>query len=126
LNLENAFSLSLEVKMAERFRNDRPDGDYLEQVRDLVLRAAFNLDCTVFLFGSRASGVARRSSDIDIGISGLSESEFIRLRDELMAELEESVIPHRVDLVNMDTVTGPFRDVAMKKVIIWKQKSRAS
>ena len=112
--------------MAERLHNDRRDRDYLDQVRELVLRTASDLDCTVFLFGSRARGVYRRSSDIDIGVSGLSDREFIRLRDHLVSELEESVIPPRVDLVNMDTASGDFRAVAMEKVILWKQKSRAS
>jgi predicted nucleotidyltransferase len=95
--------------------------DYLEQMRELVLRLTSDLDCTVFLFGSRARGYHRRSSDIDIGFSGLREPVFTRLRDLLLTELEESVIPHHVDLVNMDTVSSYFRDAAMEKVIVWKQ-----
>ena len=112
--------------MAERFHNDRVQGEYLDQVRDLVLRASSDFDCTVFLFGSRARGVCRRSSDIDIGFSGLSEAEFIRLRDRLLSELEESVIPHHVDLVNIDSASVEFRAVAMEKVIVWKLKSAES
>ena len=96
---------------------------YLNQMRDLVLRVTVDLDCTIFLFGSRARGVHRRSSDIDIGFSGLSEVVFTKVRDRLLTELEESVIPHHVDLVNMETVSGDFRDVAMKEVVVWKQSS---
>jgi len=99
---------------------------YLNQMRDLVLRATSNLDCTVFLFGSRARGVHRRSSDIDIGFSGLNESSFTKMRDHLLSELEDSIIPHHVDLVNIDTAPREFRDVALKEVIVWKQSSRAS
>jgi predicted nucleotidyltransferase len=100
--------------------------NYLEQTRELVLRITAELDCTVILFGSRARGEQRRNSDIDIGFSGLSEPEFTRVRDRLLSELEDSVIPHHVDLVNIDTVPGSFREVAMKKVIVWKQNSRAN
>lgn len=106
--------------------NHTIDSNYLNQMRDLVLRVTDNLDCTIFLFGSRARGVHRRSSDIDIGFSGLSESVFTKTRDRLLSELEESVIPHHVDLVNIDTAPSDFRDVAMKEVIIWKQSSCAN
>lgn len=102
------------------------EDNYLSQTRDLVLKATTNLDCTVFLFGSRAHGVSRRSSDIDIGFCGLSEPIFTRLRDNLLSELEESVIPHHVDLVNMGTASSAFRNVAMKEVVVWKQSSHVS
>jgi predicted nucleotidyltransferase len=95
--------------------------NYLDQVRDLVLRVTSDIECTIFLFGSRARGLHRRSSDIDIGFSGLSEPVFTRVRDHLLSELEESVIPHHVDLVNIDTTSSYFRDTAMEKVIVWKQ-----
>lgn len=39
----------------------------------------------------------------------------------MLAELDESVIPHHVGLVNIDTAPGDFIDVAMKEVIEWKQ-----
>jgi predicted nucleotidyltransferase len=97
--------------------------NYLDQMRDLVLRVTSDIECTIFLFGSRARGLHRRNSDIDIGFSGLSEPVFTRVRDHLLSELEESVIPHHVDLVNIDTASSNFRDAAMEKVIIWKQSS---
>ena len=67
-------------------------------MRKLALKVTENLDCTLFLFGSQARKTQRRSSDIDIGFSGLDEKTFLRTRDRLLAELEESTIPHRVDL----------------------------
>ncbi|HIJ80624.1 MAG TPA: nucleotidyltransferase domain-containing protein [Desulfuromonadales bacterium] len=99
---------------------------YLNLMRDLVLRVTADLDCTILLFGSRASGAHRRSSDIDIGFTGLSESQFTTTRDLLLSELDESVIPHHVDLVNFDTTSDEFREIAMQEVIIWKQSSHAN
>jgi predicted nucleotidyltransferase len=107
-------------------QNPEIEMKYINQMRDLVLRVTSALDCTIFLFGSRARGANRRSSDIDIGFSGLSEAEFIKMRDQLLSELEESVIPHHVDLVNIDTVPGTFRTLAMKEVVVWKQSSHAN
>ena len=111
--------------MAEILHGKSTERNYLDQVRDLVLRATSGLDCTctVFLFGSRAHGIYRRSSDIDIGFSGLSEPLFAKVRGHLLSELDESVIPHYVDLVNFDTAPEDFRKVALEKVIIWKQSS---
>lgn len=51
------------------------ESKYLEQMRDLVLRVTSEVDCTIILFGSRASGSQRRSSDIDIGFIGLCGAE---------------------------------------------------
>lgn len=100
--------------------------NYLDQMRELVLQVTADLDCTIYLFGSRASGACRRSSDIDIGFSGLSESLFTRVRDHLLTELEESVIPHHVDLINLDAASSEFLNIAMKKVVVWKQSSHAN
>lgn len=102
------------------------EGKYLSQMRDLLLGVTSGLDCTIVLFGSRARGVHRRGSDIDIGFIGLTDPEFTRVRDRVLSELDESVIPHHVDLVNIDTAPGDFRDVAMKEVVVWKQSSRAN
>jgi predicted nucleotidyltransferase len=112
--------------MVSVLHNKAIEHDYLDQMRELMLRVVSDLNCTIFLFGSRARGAHRRSSDIDIGICGLSESTFVRTRDRLLTELEESVIPHHVDLVNFDAVPAEFKDVAMKEVVVWKQSSRAN
>ena len=112
--------------MTQALQNHIAGGKYLSQMREMVLRATSDLDCTIFLFGSRAHGIHRRSSDIDIGFSGLSESVFTKTRDRLLSELEESVIPHHVDLVNIDTAPSYFREAAMKEVIVWKQSSHAN
>lgn len=112
--------------MAQGFTHHQPDQDYLSQMRDLVLRVTSSVDCSVYLFGSRACGMQRRSSDIDLGFSGLDESTFTKVRDLLLAELEESIIPHHVDIVNFDNVASSFREIAMTGAIVWKQSSRAN
>lgn len=99
---------------------------YLDQMRALTLSVTSDHDCSIFLFGSRARGIYRRNSDIDVGFSGLSDAAFTKIRDRLLAELEESIIPHHVDLVNMDTAPPSFKNVAMKEVVIWKQSLHES
>ena len=111
---------------AQTLPNQALELKYQDQLRDLVLRVTSDLDCTIFLFGSRARGAQRRSSDFDIGFSGLSESVFTKIRDQLLSELEESEIPHHVDLVNFDAAPSEFKNIAMKEVVLWKQSSHAS
>jgi predicted nucleotidyltransferase len=112
--------------MTSALHKNTTEDSYLSQARDLVLKATSDIDCTVFLFGSRARGVYRRSSDIDIGFGNLSELQFTRLRDHLLSELEESAIPHHVDLVNLDTASNDFRNIAMEEAVIWKQSSHVN
>lgn len=61
-------------------QNSLTEGTYLKQMRDLLLGVTSGLDCTIVLFGSRACGVHRRSSDIDVGFIGLTDSEFTNVR----------------------------------------------
>ena len=125
-NLKEILLQETSTLMKQTEAISRLESKYLDQARELVLKATADLNCTIFLFGSRARTLHRRSSDIDIGFSGLSEAMFVRTRDRLLSELEESLVPHHVDLVNIDTAPSDFRNVALKEVIVWKQSSRAS
>jgi predicted nucleotidyltransferase len=107
---------------AERDPTIDPERDafYEGQLRELILDKTSGLSCEVFLFGSRAKGKARRASDFDIGIRGLSEKSFESVRRSITDSVEEGNIPHDVDIVDFDRATEPFRSVALKGRIIWK------
>jgi len=51
----------------------------------------------------------------------LDEKLFLRLRNILLDEADESIIPYRVDIVNFDKASEDFRNQALKKVVIWKE-----
>lgn len=74
----------------------------------------------IVFFGSRATGEGRRSSDADIGISGIDQATFRRLRMEFETFWEESIIPFRVDLVHFDHVSEDFKNQALKGGVVWK------
>lgn len=99
---------------------------YVGMLRKLVLQIASDVDCTIFLFGSRARGNSRRSSDIDVGFKDLDVSTFLSVRNRLLAELEESIIPHHVDIVHFDAADEKFRRAAEQGAIIWKRSSKGS
>ncbi len=97
----------------------------LEKVKDVVERYFLNIDSDLFCFGSQASGKQTRKSDYDIGYfcdQNLSPTQ----RENLREELENLDIPVKVDLINFKEVTEDFKSIALKKVILWKKKSKNS
>ena len=70
---------------------------------------------SIFLFGSRAKGRARRYSDYDLGVyskDGVSLAEFLQILEE--KEAYEEISPQRVDCVNLTNVTPEFlREIAL-------------
>jgi predicted nucleotidyltransferase len=94
---------------------------YLNMFRCLTLRVFRDYNFTIFLFGSRAEGNFQRGSDYDIGVRGLDEATFFRLKTLLADEVEESLIPYKADIINFDTVSETFRNIALRNTVLWKQ-----
>lgn len=67
-------------------------------------------DRSVWLFGSRAKGGARPSSDADLAILGEVFLGFERL-GALREAFEESDLPFKVDLVDWATTSEEFRQI---------------
>lgn len=80
---------------------------HVETVRQ-VLRPFSHMIDSVALFGSRALGTARPTSDIDLVLFGpISEAAIDRIRTEFI----DSALPMSVDVVAYDAVTyPPFRE----------------
>lgn len=96
------------------------ENKYLELLKDIALRIFSDTECRIFLFGSRARNSYRRDSDYDIGIENISKKEFLMKKWDLESEVEESVIPHKADLINFDEADEDFKKIALKDVVIWK------
>ena len=65
----------------------------LEEIVNLAQKYSAS---TVILFGSRAKGTATERSDIDIAVSGISDTENLR------EDLDNSPTLYTIDLVNLD------------------------
>jgi len=75
-----------------------------------ILRRALPPNATVWVFGSRAKGTAKKASDLDLAIDAgrpLTRAESISLWDEF----EESDLPYRVDVVDLHTISESFREI---------------
>jgi predicted nucleotidyltransferase len=101
------------------FDEEREAG-FERELREIALSAASGLACEIFLFGSRAQKKARRASDFDIGIRGLSVREFGAVKERIEEAVEESHIPHGVDVVDFDRALEPFKSAAAKERVVWK------
>jgi predicted nucleotidyltransferase len=92
--------------------------DYIEIVKQIVLKHVPYDVFAIFLFGSRAAGNAKPLSDIDIGILGTEPLPMI-VKAHLDAELEESIVPFKIDLIDFYQVDKDFKKEALKKIQIW-------
>lgn len=91
---------------------------YLEQVKATVLRHLAGRDATVYLFGSRARGDARPTSDVDVGIVARPPLP-PALMAELREALEESTVPYRVDLVDLAEAPPEYRRAVEREGVRW-------
>jgi predicted nucleotidyltransferase len=92
-------------------------------LREIVLRSSAEFRCEVFLYGSRAWGEVRRASDFDIGIMGLAQADFRIVKRRIEEEVEESIIPHEVDVVDFDQAGERFKTEALRRIAVWKSVS---
>lgn len=97
----------------------------MDSVRRVLEKYFKNCDADLFCFGSRAAGKSTGKSDYDIGYF-TDESLSPTQRENLKEELENLNIPVKVDLINFNDVSEDFKEMALKKVVVWKKKSKNS
>ncbi|MCI6100163.1 MAG: nucleotidyltransferase domain-containing protein [Selenomonas sp.] len=92
---------------------------YLDCIKALVLQELQGEDASVFLFGSWARGEQKRSSDVDVAIEYHGPSNRRKIAG-LCEALEESTIPYRVDIVDMQNTSTALVKEIRKDGIVWK------
>lgn len=100
-----------------------PADKYKDQILKTIFQFLNKDQIEVILFGSMATKKQGQYSDIDIGISSFStnptfESSLIKIKEAL----EESNIPYKIDLINLNLAKEEFKRIALKDKIIWHQK----
>ena len=91
---------------------------YLPRIVEVVRRALEDASCSVWLFGSRATGRATPVSDFDLAVraDGDISSELGFAREEL----DESTIPFVVDLVDLrEASVALIEQVNRKGILLW-------
>ena len=92
---------------------------YITQIKNILTGVLKDKHCTVYLFGSRATGKHTPVSDFDIAVLAMED-----IRRELSTAreiLDLSNIPFSVDLVDLRATSATFaRHVQTEGVLLWK------
>lgn len=73
----------------------------------------------IYLFGSRARGDYKPSSDIDIALDVGHKLPFLDLA-KARNVLESLYIPQKIDIVDMHSIPESMKDIILKEGIAWK------
>jgi predicted nucleotidyltransferase len=73
----------------------------------------------VYLFGSSATGEARRASDIDVAIDA-TDALPSRVLSDLRERLEESAIPFDIDVIDLRRATPEIRASVEREAVVWR------
>lgn len=93
---------------------------YVEMAKEIVLNLVEKENVDVFLFGSRAGNNYRHDSDLDIGFIGNSKLDEKLLR-KIRENIENSIIPYHIDLVDFSKVDFEFKKIALQNIEIWNK-----
>ena len=86
-----------------------------EKIKKIIFQFLNPKDYKVFIFGSRATGKAKKYSDYDIGIVGKRPVPSA-IKVLIEEALEESDLPYNVDIVDFSLVSANFRKVSLSKI----------
>ena len=90
--------------------------EHLRIVR-AILASALPPEAEVWVFGSRAGGLVKRSSDLDLAIDAgrrLTDREL----GTLQQEFEDSDLPFEVDVLDWQAISESFRAIIAKTRIL--------
>jgi predicted nucleotidyltransferase len=100
-----------------------PAEKYKDQILIIIFQFFNKNEIEIILFGSMATHQQTKFSDIDIGILDLSNSpQFDSQLKKVNEALEESRIPYKIDVINLNLAKDEFKKIALKNRIIWHQK----
>ena len=97
-----------------------PSTHYLAELKKVVLDFFKHTKARVYLFGSRSQGKNHVNSDVDLAIlpdPDVRNDQITLLREKI----ENSHIPYKVDILNMNEVSEDFSREIFKDAIVWKE-----
>jgi type I restriction enzyme S subunit len=86
-----------------------------DKIKEIIFKFLDPKRYQVFIFGSRATGKAKKYSDYDIGIWGKKPVP-LSVLSALEEALDESDLPYKVDVVDFSLVPKKFKEVALSEI----------
>jgi predicted nucleotidyltransferase len=75
-------------------------------------------NCKVWLFGSRARNQERAGSDIDLALDNGEKIPWGTIT-KMLIDIDETTLPMKIDLVDLNTVDEDFKKQALSEGILW-------
>jgi predicted nucleotidyltransferase len=91
---------------------------HLQAVRRILLKRLQRYNASIYLFGSMARGEFRKTSDIDVAVlstGGLPDGVLSEIREEF----ENSIVPYRVELIDLAKASPGFAAHVKRVGIPW-------
>ena len=85
-----------------------------KEIKKIIFQFLDPKEYQVFIFGSRATGKARKYSDYDIGILGKKPVP-LKVLGKIEEALEESDLPYKIEVVDFSLLPSDFKKVALSK-----------
>jgi predicted nucleotidyltransferase len=82
---------------------------YLNYVLKILNENLDNSDCRVYIFGSRAKGTTKKYADLDLAIDYNKQNLPFRILAKLSAAFEDSLLPYKVDIVDLNDISNEFK-----------------
>jgi predicted nucleotidyltransferase len=82
----------------------------------MILSKYLPLHAKIWLFGSRATGRAKKYSDIDLLID-IGNAIPMQLLSQLNSAFDESILPYKVDIADASTITDAFKENIKSQII---------
>jgi len=96
--------------------NDGVKEEYKRKI--IALIHALVPEVEIYLFGSRARGTEKPTSDIDLALKGEKQIDFYVL-GEIKEVLLATDIPYKIDIVDVNNVSEELRAVIAREGILW-------
>jgi histidinol phosphatase-like enzyme len=92
---------------------------WLGMFKDVCLKYVDKDKYAVFLFGTAVSDIIR-ATDVDIGILGKNKLDE-EVKEKIRNEVENSVIPFDIDIVDFCHAEKKFKRVALSSIEVWNK-----
>lgn len=89
---------------------------YLDQVKSIINSVLQNDTLKIYVFGSRATGKAKKYSDLDIALKSNTKIDSEKM-SKLAIELENTTIPYEIDIIDLNNITDSFKKCIEKNLV---------
>jgi predicted nucleotidyltransferase len=91
----------------------------LNILKNIIIDTLCDVPVNVYLFGSWARKEEKKTSDIDIALQSAEEipvDKWVELREKI----EESILPYKVDLVDLSKASPAIIEKVRREGILWR------